>query len=130
MTSQLRTGIVAGKPEVTLSGKWSVTRYMRQDIKATRSCEKKKRSSGAAKPSQRGSGRAPLKEKPRFGMIQRRGEVIVMLSNVQQTTIAPLIKATIVLGSLIYTMSTPSTLLYQSGAMNTKQCVMVEAVCA
>ncbi len=37
-------------------------------------------------------------------MIQRGGEVVLtMLSNVQQTTIAPLIKATIVPGSLIYT---------------------------
>jgi len=35
MTSQLRTGIVAGKPEVILSGS-GVTRYMlRQDIKVT-----------------------------------------------------------------------------------------------
>jgi transposase-like protein len=37
-------------------------------------------------------------------MIQRGGEVVIaMLSNVKQTTIAPLIKATIVPGSLIYT---------------------------
>jgi transposase-like protein len=37
-------------------------------------------------------------------MIQRGGEVaITMLSNVQQGTIAPLIKATIIPGSLLYT---------------------------
>ena len=37
-------------------------------------------------------------------MIQRGGEVaITMLSNVQQVTIAPLIKATIIPGSLLYT---------------------------
>ena len=37
-------------------------------------------------------------------MIQRGGEVVIrMLANVQQTTIAPIIKATVSLGSLIYT---------------------------
>lgn len=37
-------------------------------------------------------------------MIQLRGEVVIaMLSNVQQATIKPLIKATIAPGSLIYT---------------------------
>jgi transposase len=37
-------------------------------------------------------------------MIQRGGEVVIrMLENVQQRTIEPLIKATIALGSLVYT---------------------------
>lgn len=37
-------------------------------------------------------------------MIQRGGEVMIrMLENVQQQTIEPLIKATIAIGSLIYT---------------------------
>lgn len=37
-------------------------------------------------------------------MIQRGGEVVIrMLSNVKQTTIEPLIKATIVLGTQVYT---------------------------
>ena len=37
-------------------------------------------------------------------MIQRQGEVVLkMLPNVKQTTIAPLIKGTIVAGTLIYT---------------------------
>ena len=47
-------------------------------------------------------------------MIQRDGEVVIrMLANVKQATIKPLIKATIALGSLIYTdeyaISTPVT---------------------
>jgi len=41
---------------------------------------------------------------PIFGMIQRQGEVVLkMLPNVKQTTIAPLIKGSIVAGTLIYT---------------------------
>ena len=37
-------------------------------------------------------------------MIQRGGEVVIqMLTNVQQATIAPLIKATIAPGTLVYT---------------------------
>jgi transposase-like protein len=45
------------------------------------------------------------KEKPPvFGMIQRGGEVVIqMLTNVQQTTIEPLIKTTVLPGTLIYT---------------------------
>ena len=46
-----------------------------------------------------------MQEKPPiFGMIQRTGEgVIQMLANVQQATIAPLIKATITPGTSIFT---------------------------
>jgi transposase-like protein len=41
---------------------------------------------------------------PILGMIQRSGEVVIqMLPNVEQATIAPLIKATIIPGTLIYT---------------------------
>ena len=45
------------------------------------------------------------KEKPPIlGMVQRSGEVVIkMLENVQQATIAPLIKATIALGTTVYT---------------------------
>ncbi len=45
------------------------------------------------------------KEKPPiFGMLQRTGEVVIrMLANVQQATIAPLIRATIAPGSMVYT---------------------------
>lgn len=41
---------------------------------------------------------------PIFGMIQRSGEVIIqMLPNVQQATIAPLIKETILPGTVVIT---------------------------
>jgi transposase-like protein len=45
------------------------------------------------------------KEKPPiFGMLKRTGEVVIrMLANVQQATIKPLIRATIALGSVVYT---------------------------
>jgi transposase-like protein len=45
------------------------------------------------------------KEKPPiFGMLQRTGEVVIrMLANVQQLTIAPLIRETIAAGSVVYT---------------------------
>jgi len=48
---------------------------------------------------------APLKrETTHFGMIQRGGEVVIrMLANVQQATIEPLIKATILPGTQVYT---------------------------
>jgi len=44
------------------------------------------------------------KEKPPiFGMIQRQGEVVIhMLPNVKQSTLAPIIKQTVALGSLVY----------------------------
>jgi transposase len=51
-------------------------------------------------------GRGTLaKEKPPiFGMIQRGGAVVIrMLENVQQVTIAPLIRATVALGTVVYT---------------------------
>jgi transposase len=51
-------------------------------------------------------GRGTLeKEKPPiFGMLQRTGEVVIrMLANVQQVTIAPLIRGTIAAGSVVYT---------------------------
>ena len=45
------------------------------------------------------------KEKPPvFGMIQRSGEVVIqMLANVQQVTIEPLMRASIAIGTIVYT---------------------------
>ena len=52
----------------------------------------------------RGRGTLEKEKPPVFGMIQRCGQVsIQMLANVQQTTIEPLIKATVLPGTLIYT---------------------------
>lgn len=52
----------------------------------------------------RGRGTLEKEKPPIFGMIQRCGQVVIrMLENVQQVTIEPLIKATVLSGSLIYT---------------------------
>lgn len=52
----------------------------------------------------RGRGTLEKEKPPIVGMIQRGGEVVIrMLANVQQTTIEPLIKATIVPGTKVYT---------------------------
>ena len=52
----------------------------------------------------RGRGTLEKEKPPVFGMIQRCGQVVVqMLPNVRQTTIEPLIKATIQPGTLVYT---------------------------
>ena len=52
----------------------------------------------------RGRGTLEKEKPPIFGMLQRTGEVVMrMLANVQQTTIAPLIRATIAPGGVVYT---------------------------
>ena len=52
----------------------------------------------------RGRGTLEKEKPPIFGMIQRSGEVVIqMLANVQQATIAPLIRSTIAPGSLVFT---------------------------
>ena len=52
----------------------------------------------------RGRGTLEKEKPPVFGMVQRGGEVVIQrLANVQQTTIEPLIRATVVPGRLIYT---------------------------
>ena len=52
----------------------------------------------------RGRGTLAKEKPPIFGMIQRGGEVrIIMLENVQQPTLAPLIQTTITAGSTGYT---------------------------
>jgi transposase-like protein len=52
----------------------------------------------------RGRGTLKKEKPPIFGMIQRCGQVAIqMLANVRQITIKPLIKATVLPGTLIYT---------------------------
>jgi transposase-like protein len=52
----------------------------------------------------RGRGTLEKEKPPILGLIQRGGEVVLrMLSNVRQTTIRPIIEATVGRGSLIYT---------------------------
>ena len=53
---------------------------------------------------ERGRGTLAKEKPPIFGMIQRAGTVVIrMLENVKQVTIAPLIRATITLGTVVYT---------------------------
>ena len=146
MTSLLRTGIVAGKPEVKLSGEVECDEvYVTAGHKGNSARRKKKgrqgrrnrlkgvrgrkypgkkrkpsyisvecrypkvnanRASAFYRVSAYGRGTLEKEKPPIFGMIQRGGEVMLsMLANVQQTTIEPLIKATIAPGSLVYTDS-------------------------
>jgi transposase len=52
----------------------------------------------------RGRGTLEKEKPPVFGMTQRSGEVVIeMLANVRQTIIEPLIKTTVLPGTLIYT---------------------------
>ena len=53
---------------------------------------------------ERGRGTLQKAKPPVFGMLQRCGQVVIhRLENVQQVTIEPLIKQTVVPGTLIYT---------------------------
>ena len=53
---------------------------------------------------ERGRGTLAKEKPPILGMIQRAGTVVIrMLENVQQVTIAPLIRATIAPGTVVYT---------------------------
>jgi transposase len=53
---------------------------------------------------QAGRGTLAKERPPIFGMLQRGGQVVInLLANVQQKTIEPLIKDTIVAGALVYT---------------------------
>lgn len=52
----------------------------------------------------RGRGTAENDKPPIFGMVQRNGQMVIrMLDNVRQTTIQPLIEATVAKGTMIYT---------------------------
>ena len=56
-----------------------------------------------------GRGTLEKERPPVFGMMQRGGQVVLtLIANVQQKTIEPLIKATIVAGTLVYTDDTAS----------------------
>ncbi len=53
---------------------------------------------------ERGRGTLEKEKPPIFGMIQRSGEVVIrMLANVQQVTIEPIMRATIAIGTVVYT---------------------------
>jgi len=106
MTTQLRQGIVDGRGEVQLSGEVECDEvYVTAGHKGNPDAVKKKGRLGRRNRLKGSRGRGTLeKEKPPiFGMIERGGEVVIrMLANVQRTTIEPLVKATIMLGSQVY----------------------------
>lgn len=107
MTTQLRQGIADGQPEVQLSGEVECDEvYVTAGHKGNPEAVRKKGALDGA-TALKGFGVGALSKKthpPRFGMIQRGGEVVIrMLANVQQTPIEPLIKTTITRGTQVYT---------------------------
>jgi len=107
MTTQLREGIVERKPKVTLSGEVECDEaYVVAGHKGKPEEVKKKKRPGRRRrlKGERGRGTLEKEKPPIFGMMQRSGEVVItMLPNVQQNTIAPLIKRTIAKGTVVYT---------------------------
>ena len=97
MTTQLREGVeTKKKPDIKLSGEVECDEvYVIAGHKGNPDAVKKKKRKGRRNRLKGARGRGTLeKEKPPiFGMIQRSGEVVIqMLANVQQATIAPLIR--------------------------------------
>jgi transposase-like protein len=107
MTTQLREGLDQSKPEVNLSGAVECDEvYVTAGHKGNPEEVKKKgaREDVIASRGFGGGGTLEKEKPPIFGMIQRGGEVVIrMMENVQQRTIEPLIKATIALGTMVYT---------------------------
>lgn len=105
MAELLRGGIVACRAKVRLEGEvecdevYVVAGHKGRPDKIKGRAARRRRLKGAP-----GRGTLAKEKPPIFGMIERGGEVrIIMLENVQQPTIRPIIEATIVPGSLIYT---------------------------
>lgn len=105
MTSLLRGGILKRRQPPRLEGEteidevYVVAGHKGCPDRITGRKGRRNRLKGA-----RGRGTLEKEKPPVFGMIQRDGEVsIMMLENVQQKTIAPLIAATVVQGATIYT---------------------------
>jgi transposase-like protein len=107
MTEQLRSGLVAKIPSVTLDGEVEVDEvYIVAGHKGNPAAVAKKSRPGRRRRLKGAPGRGTLeKEKPPvLGLIQRGGDIVLqMLDNVRQTTIQPIIEATITAGALIHT---------------------------
>ena len=105
MATQLRTGIVAGSRRWSYRGKSNATKSMwLHAIKGIPRRSKKGRL-GRRRRLKGDLGRGTLAKgkPPLLCMIQRTGEVVLlMLSNVQQATIGPILKATISPGTTVY----------------------------
>ncbi len=107
MCTQLRQGTVKHKPQVVLSGEVECDEvYVVAGHKGHPKAVQKKQRLGRRRrlKGERGRGTLEKEKPPILGMIQRTGEVVIrMLENVQQTTIDPIIRATICPGSVVYT---------------------------
>ena len=105
MTASLRAGVVKRKVPIKLNGEVEFDEvYIIAGHKGRPECIKGR--SARRNRLKGASGRGTLeKEKPPvFGMIQRNGDVrIVMLENVRQCTIKPYIEETVESGSMVYT---------------------------
>ena len=105
MAEQLRQEVVMRKPPVQLAGEVECDEvYVVAGHKGIPSAIKNRDPRRNRLKGARGRGTLATEKPPVFGMIQRDGQVrIVMLPNVQQNTIKPFIEQTISKGTLIYT---------------------------
>ena len=107
MTTKLRQGVVDRRPEVPLSGAVECDEvYVTAGHKGNPEAVRKQGRAGRRRKlkGERGRGTLAKEKPPIFGMFQRAGRVVIrMLENVKQATIGPLIKKTIVSGSVVYT---------------------------
>ena len=105
MTSLLRRGVVKRRPVVSLEGEVECDEvYVIAGHKGRSDGIRGRKARRNRLKGARGRGTLAKEKPPIFGMIQRGGEVrIMMLDNVQQQTIAPLLQTTITAGSTVYT---------------------------
>src|SRR4051794_39006905 len=107
MTEQLRRGLVAKAPAARLEGEVEVDKvYVVAGHKGQPAAVAKRGGSGAVAgwPARRAGARWRRDKPPILGLIQRGGQVVLhMRANVQQTTIQPIIEATVAKGALIHT---------------------------
>jgi transposase-like protein len=107
MTEPVRSGLVAQIPSVTLDGEVEVDEvYIVAGQKGNPAAVAKKSRPGRRRRLKGAPGRGTLEtEKPPvLGLIQRGGDIVLqMLDTVRQTTIQPIIAATITAGALIHT---------------------------
>jgi transposase-like protein len=112
MTEQLRGGLAAKAPAARLAGEVEIDEvYVVAGHKGQPAAVAKGGGAAAAagwrerRAAARWRGRShPLEAVPPTGLIQRGGQVVLrMLANVQQTTIQPIIEATVAKGTRIHT---------------------------
>ena len=103
MTEQLRSGLVAKIPSVTgeveVDEVYIVAGHKGNPAAVAKKSRRRRRLKGAP-----GRGTLEKEKPPVLGLIQRGGDIVLqMLDNVRQTTIQPIIEATITAGALIHT---------------------------